>query len=253
MSANPMDLSGATVLVTGASSGIGRETAVLLSSLNARVVLTGRDQGRLEQTLADLSGQGHRIAAFDLRRVEEIQKWLRALVVETGPFSGLVHAAGVQLSSPIRFVTVEAAGGLLRTNLMSAIMLMRGFAHKDCHTAESSVVFLSSILGMTGAPCASVYGASKGALIALARGLAVELAPQRIRVNCVAPGYVRTEMLDQIREGLSSEQFEALQRAHPLGLGVARDVAHAVAFLVGNTGRWITGSTLVVDGGYLAR
>jgi NAD(P)-dependent dehydrogenase (short-subunit alcohol dehydrogenase family) len=248
-----MDLSGSTVLVTGASSGIGRETAIVLSSLNARVILTGRDRGRLEETFGRLSGEGHRIEPFDLARVEEIPNWLRTLARETGPWRGLVHSAGVQLTSPIRFVTQRNSEDLLRTNLQSAIMLMRGFANKDCRTAESSAVFVSSIAGLVGRPSLSVYGASKAALIGLARGLAVELAPQHIRVNCVAPGYVATEMLDQVREFLPPGEFEALERAHPLGFGTARDVANAVAFLLADTGRWITGSTLVVDGGYSAQ
>jgi NAD(P)-dependent dehydrogenase (short-subunit alcohol dehydrogenase family) len=123
---------------------------------------------------------------------------------------GLVHCAGVQLTSPIRFVTQRNSEDLLRTNLQSAIMLMRGFSNKDCHAAESSAV-------------------------------------------CVAPGYVATEMLAQLRELLSPEEFEALERAHPLGFGAARDVANAAAFRLADTGRWITGSTLVVDGGYSAQ
>jgi NAD(P)-dependent dehydrogenase (short-subunit alcohol dehydrogenase family) len=205
-----MDLAGSTVLVTGASSGIGRETAVVLGELNARVVLTGRDQGRLEETFGRLSGEGHRIEPFDLARVEEIPNWLRSLARRNGPLRGLVHCAGVQLTSPIRFVTQRNSEDLLRTNLQSAIMLMRGFSNKDCHAAESSAV-------------------------------------------CVAPGYVATEMLAQLRELLSPEEFEALERAHPLGFGAARDVANAAAFRLADTGRWITGSTLVVDGGYSAQ
>jgi NAD(P)-dependent dehydrogenase (short-subunit alcohol dehydrogenase family) len=253
MAPNPMDLGGSTVLVTGASSGIGRETAVLLSSLNARVVLTGRNRERLDQTLSLLSGEGHRIEPFDLGRAEEIPKWFRSLAAAVGPFHGLVHCAGLQMTMPIRFVTHTGAEELLRTNVLSAIMLMRGFSQKDCHAAESSAVFLSSIAGLNGRPSTSVYAASKAALMGVAKSLAVELAPQRIRVNCVAPAFVRTEMLEGYRELVSKEQFEALERAHPLGFGTARDVANAVAFLLAGTGRWITGSTLLVDGGYSAQ
>ena len=253
MSGNPMDLSGATVLVTGASSGIGRETAILLSSLNARVVLTARNRERLEQTLSSLQGQGHRIEPFDLGCLDEIPKWVRSVAAEAGSLSGLVHAAGVQLTSPIRFVAPAAMEELLRTNLLSAMMLMRGFSQKDCHAAESSAVFCSSVMGLNGAASMSVYGASKAALIGLSKSLAVEFAPYRIRVNCVAPACVQTEMLEQMREVFSPEQFEALKRAHPLGFGTARDVANAIAFLIAGTGRWITGSTLVVDGGYSAQ
>ena len=248
-----MNLRGSTVLVTGASSGIGRETAVLLSSLNARVVLVGRDQERLGQALSGLSGEGHRVAAFDLARTEDIPQWFRSLASDIGPMNGLVHAAGKQLTMPVRFVTPQATDELLRTNLSSAIMLVRAFCQRNCHTASSSVVFISSVVGLVGRPATSVYSASKAALIGLSKSLAVELAPERIRVNCIAPAFVQTRMLDVLRETLPPEQYRALEGLHPLGFGTARDIANAVAFLLADTGRWITGSTLVVDGGYSAR
>src|SRR5450432_3340991 len=123
----PMCLTGSTVLVTGASRGIGRETAVLLSSLNARVVLVGRNRERLGQTLSSLSGEGHRVAAFDLARTEGIPQWFQSLASDMGPMNGLVHAAGKQFTMPVRFVTPQKTDELLRTNLSSAIMLVRAF------------------------------------------------------------------------------------------------------------------------------
>jgi NAD(P)-dependent dehydrogenase (short-subunit alcohol dehydrogenase family) len=248
-----MDLGGTTVLVTGASSGIGRDTAILLSSLNARVVLTGRNRERLQETLVRLDGEGHRVAPFDFNHPEEISDWLRSLTVDAGPLNGLVHAAGVELISPIRFVKQQDAEEVLRINLLSSIMLVRAFTQKACHSTPSSIVLLSSVMGTNGAPSMSVYGASKAGLIGLAKSLAIELAPRQIRVNCVTAGCVQTEMLDRFRDLLSVEQFQALEHAHPLGLGTARDVAHAVAFLLADTGRWVTGSTLAVDGGYSAQ
>jgi NAD(P)-dependent dehydrogenase (short-subunit alcohol dehydrogenase family) len=248
-----MSLTGSTVLVTGASRGIGRETAVLLSSLNARVVLVGRNRELLGQTLSSLSGEGHRVAAFDLARTEEIPQWFQSLASDMGPMNGLVHAAGKQFTMPVRFVTPQKTDELLRNNLSSAIMLVRAFCQKNCHAATSSLVFISSVVGLAGRPGISVYSASKAALIGLTKSLAVELAPERIRVNCIAPAFVQTEMLDEMRETLTPEQFKALEELHLLGFGTARDIANAVAFLLADTGRWITGSTLVVDGGYLAR
>jgi NAD(P)-dependent dehydrogenase (short-subunit alcohol dehydrogenase family) len=190
--------------------------------------------------------------AFDLSRTSDIPAWLKSVVNAVGPLSGLVHCAGVQATSPVKFVTGDAAEALLRTNLLSSIMLMRAFSQRGCRTAESSVVLISSVIGLTGSPATSVYGASKAALIGFAKSLAVELAPERVRVNCIAPGFVQTEMLEEVREFFSPEQFEALGRAHPLGIGCPRDVANAAAFLLAGTGRWITGTTLVVDGGYTA-
>jgi len=246
---NPMDLSGAAVLVTGASNGIGRETAVLLSELGAKVVLTGRNRERLEQTLAALEGTGHRLEPFDLSRCEEIPAWLRKVAGETGPLTGLVHSAGMQLTLPVKFTTYAGAEEVLRVNTLSAMMLMRGFCQKGCHTGESGVVFVSSVAALKGRPALAAYSASKAALTGLARSLAVELAPQRIRVNCVAPAFVKTDMLETYRELLTPEAYEALERTHPLGFGEPRDVANAIAFLLARTGRWITGTTMVVDGG----
>ena len=251
---NPMDLGGAGVLVTGASSGIGREVAILLSQLNARVILTGRNEERLQQTRESLHGEGHRVEAFDLSQTDEIPKWMQSVTASAGPLHGIVHAAGKQSAMPIRFATEKRVDDLVRTNLYSAIMLARGFSHKSCHTpAGGSLVFLSSVTAFTGKPAISVYGATKGALVSFTKSLAIELAPDRIRVNCVAPGFVKTEMLEELRALLTDEQIKTLEDAHPLGFGTPRDVANAAAFLLADTGKWITGSTLVLDGGYSAQ
>jgi NAD(P)-dependent dehydrogenase (short-subunit alcohol dehydrogenase family) len=247
-----MDLTDASVLVTGASSGIGRETAILLSRLNARVVLVGRNEARLQETLHSLDGAGHVISAFDLSATNEIAGWMKTLVSETGPLKALVHAAGKQLTMPMRMLSGPAFDDLIRTNLTSAAMLTRGFCQKSCRTANASVVYVSSVMGLVGKPGIAAYSASKAALIGMTRSLAVELAPE-VRVNCVAPAFVESEMLDQVRAALPPEQFEAMERAHPLGFGKPRDVANAIAFLISDTGRWITGTTLTVDGGYSAQ
>ncbi|MBV8135452.1 MAG: SDR family oxidoreductase, partial [Deltaproteobacteria bacterium] len=136
----------------------------------------------------------------------------------------------------------------------SSLLLARGFSHKAVRDpAGGSIVFLSSVIAFSGKPAVSVYGATKAALMGLTKSLAVELAPDRVRVNSIAPGFVETEMFEEARAVMTDEQVEALRQAHPLGFGSARDVAHAVAFLLADTGRWITGSTLIVDGGYSAQ
>jgi NAD(P)-dependent dehydrogenase (short-subunit alcohol dehydrogenase family) len=248
-----MDLTGAVILVTGASSGIGRETAILLSSLNARLVVVGRNRERLDQTMAALTGDGHHAEEFDLSQVAEVPQWVKRIAAEVGPLQGIVHAAGVQQTTPVRFLSPLALDELLRTNLSSAIMLVRGFCQKNCSTSGGSIVFVSSVMGLVGRPGLSGYSASKAALIGLARSLALELAQQRIRVNCVAPAFVETEMLLRLREELPEGELARIEAAHPLGFGTPRDVAHSIAFLLAETGRWITGSTLVVDGGYSAQ
>ncbi len=242
-------MSGRTVLVAGASSGLGRETAVVLSELGARLVLTGRDRPRLEETLASLSGESHLVEPFDLNDADAIPGWIKLIVSRTGPLHGLVHCAGIQQTLPIQMSTAGKIEALMRTNVTSAILLLKGFRQKGCAAPGGSVVLLSGGTALIGRPTISVYSASKAALIGFARSAAVELAREGIRVNCIAPGYVDTEMIQRLREVLSPEQFQTIEQDHPLGLGTPRDVAWAVAFLLADTGRWITGTTLVVDGG----
>jgi NAD(P)-dependent dehydrogenase (short-subunit alcohol dehydrogenase family) len=252
MAHHPMDLTGCTVLLTGASSGIGRDTAILLSELNARLVLGARNRERLEQTLQSLNGTGHRIEDFDLASVDEIPTWIKKIAADSGPLHGLVHCAGIHSAHPLRILSAEKLEHVMRINVSSALMLAKGFRQKGCFVPGGSIVLLSSVAGLVGEPGVSAYAASKAAIAGLTRSLAMELAGQNIRVNCVAPGFVQTEMTDRLRESLSPEQFSAVEALHPLGLGTPRDVAHGIAFLLAATGRWITGSTLVIDGGYTA-
>jgi NAD(P)-dependent dehydrogenase (short-subunit alcohol dehydrogenase family) len=250
---NPLDLTGRTILVTGASSGIGREAAVTLSRLGARLVLVARNSERLSETRSALAGDGHRVAAFDLSNVEAIPDWMKSLAAESGPLDGLVHSAGVVINRPLRFMSGEALDSVMRVNFTSAVHLAKGFRQKQVCRTPASVVFVSSVMGLTGQPGLAAYCASKGALIALVRSLAVEHAAEGIRFNCVAPGQVRTEMTAQISETMTPEQFAAIGAQHPLGLGEAADVASAIAFLLADSGKWITGTSLVVDGGYTAK
>jgi NAD(P)-dependent dehydrogenase (short-subunit alcohol dehydrogenase family) len=253
MTVNPLSMPGRSVLVTGASSGIGRETAILLSELDATVILTGRDQTRLEDTHERLRGSGHRTEAFDLSDVDAIPGWLRRVTGVTGPLHGLVHCAGIRHTIPLRAVSVSKSETLMRVNFTSAVMLVKAFRQKGCCTPESSVVLISSVAGLAGEPGISVYSASKSALLGFGRAAAMELVGEGIRVNCIAPGCVDTEMVAEMRDSQSGNQFEAIRSLHPLGIGHPRDVAHAAAFLLADTGRWITGTTLIVDGGYTAR
>jgi len=253
MPENPMDLTGLRILVTGASSGIGRETAILLSQLGASLTISARDEVRLNQTRSEMSGDYHHIASFDVRELDAIPAWIKALAAAQGPFHGLVHSAGIHRAAPLRALNATALDELMRVNVHSAAMLAKGFRQKGCRNPDiGSIVLLASVAGLAGEPGISAYSASKAAVFGLTRCLAVELAPEGIRVNAVAPGFVRSEMGDRLKEMLTAEQFAAIERNHPLGLGTVRDVANGIAFLLSPASRWITGTTLVIDGGYTA-
>ncbi len=251
MSINPMDLTGRTILVTGASSGIGRETALLLSQLNARLILVARNKDRLAQTLASLEGADHRVEPFDVTALDAVPGWIKDLVSRSGPLHGVVHSAGVYGVVPLRILTALQLEEILRVNLSAAILLAKGFRQKGCHAEGGSLVLLSSVAGLRGHAGLSAYAASKSALFGLAKSLAMELAREGIRVNCVAPGLVATEMAAQV-EAQTPGEITGVENAHPLGVGRPRDVANGIAFLLSDAARWITGTTLTIDGGYTA-
>lgn len=248
---NPMDMTGHRVMVTGASSGLGRATAIQLSQLGAELVLVARNQGRLEDTLSQLTGHGHHIIVRDLGvDTDIIPTWMKHVTQTTGALHGLVHSAGIVSLVPLRVLSEERVNDVLRINLTAGLMLIKGFRQRNVVAAPASVVFLGSITGLIGQPGLAAYSASKGALFAATRSLALELASEGIRVNALAPGIVKTEMAEQSANELPPESFASLEAGHPLGLGEPIDVANAASFLLSPAARWITGSTLVIDGGY---
>ena len=249
---NPLDMTGRRVLVTGASSGLGQAVALLLAELGAQVVLCARDPVRLEAAKQGLPGGGHSIEAIDLANVETIPLWLNGLAKKNGQLYGLVHCAGILTTKPLKLLTPADWDKAMRVNVIAASALAKGFRQRGVCVDGGSIVFLSSVMGQVGQPGQSLYSATKGALIAMCRSLALELAREQIRVNCVAPAVVMAGMSEQLKQNVSPEQFAQITAMHPLGLGRGEDVANAVAFLLADTARWITGTTITVDGGYTA-
>jgi NAD(P)-dependent dehydrogenase (short-subunit alcohol dehydrogenase family) len=248
---HPFSLEGSRILVTGASGGLGRATALLASRMGAQVILSGRDAARLEETRAQLSGDGHHVAPCDLRSTD-IPAWLKELTAENGPISGLAHAAGIQIVRPLRMIDDSVLNETMAVNLNTALSLTKGFRQKGVCAGAGSIVLFSSVMGLAGQAGQAAYSASKGALISMCRSLALELARENIRINCVAPGLVETEMAGRLRDALPPAQYEAVTAMHPLGLGRPEHVAAPVVFLLSAAAAWITGTTLVIDGGYTA-
>lgn len=241
-----------TILVTGASSGIGRATAEVLAKLGTKVILVARNQNLLAEVKENLLGKDHIVAPFDLTKLEEINPWMSELSTRAGKLHGLVHCAGIHMLKPLRFLSSANIDDIMRLNVTAGLMLAQAFRQKQISAKPSAIVFLASVVAVVGQAGVLPYAASKGALVASMKSLAVELATENIRVNCVLPGIVKTSMSDKLFESMGVEQLEAIKKAHLFGFGEPEDVANAISFLLSDAAKWITGSTLVVDGGYTA-
>jgi NAD(P)-dependent dehydrogenase (short-subunit alcohol dehydrogenase family) len=249
--AHPLSLSGRRILVTGASSGIGRAVAQQASRLGGQLILLGRDEARLAETRALLAGDGHATCALELTQFDELAAAFKNLVAEHGPLSGLVHCAGLEGFQPLSLVKPPAIEKMFAVAVTAGLMLAKAFTARDaCVAGQASVVFLSSVAGSRGEAGMAVYSASKAAIEGATRSLAVELAPRGVRVNAVAAAAVRTPMHDRIVSRIPKEAVAAYERQHLLGFGEPEAVADAVTFLLSPSARWITGTTMVVDGGY---
>lgn len=254
MDINPFSLSGKSVMVTGASSGIGRQVALWLSEQGARITLVARNEDRLRETLAQMHGDGHCTAPFDFLSGEDVQAWIKGLVQASAvPFDGLVHAAGVLTPTPIRALSLAQWEKHMTTNVTSGFSLIKGFRQKNVFRPGASIVLVSSVMGRVAEPALMAYCASKGAVDAMVRAAALELAREGIRVNTVAPGVVHSEMTRNLDALVGEQAMHESSYKHPLGIGEALDVAYAVNYLLSPAARWVTGTSLVVDGGYLAQ
>jgi len=248
-----LGLEGKTVLITGATSGIGRETAIQASRHGAIIALLARRGGVLNQVLESLEGAGHIAKEYDLADTDGIPAVMQEISAELGGLDGLVHAAGIHSTIPLRSVQPHHSSEVFHLNVTAALMLAKGFRHKTVRGNEPSIVFLSSVAGLVGQAGGSVYSASKGAIVTLTKSLAIELAREGIRVNCLCPGVVETEMTNEFKTRISSETFEHIRSLHPLGLGNATDVANSALFLLSGASRWMTGAAVSLDGGYTAQ
>ena len=245
----PYSLEDKRILLTGASSGIGRACSVCAAKLGAHVVLTGRRMSALEETLSLCSGNGDVIAG-DITSAE----FVRELVERAGKIDGLVHAAGIGPMCPIGMLTNDHVESVMHTNYYSFLNLMRYYSKSKYRSTQFSVAVVSSVSYEAGWAGGSVYCGSKGALSASVRALAMEMAPKGIRVNAVCPSNIRTPLFEAGASDMNDDAgLKELLKKQPLGLGEPEQVAWPVCFLLSDAASFITGVNLPVDGGYLAQ
>lgn len=242
ISNNPFHLRDKTILVTGASSGIGREVAIQCAQVGARLVISGRDAARLDETLVALPGNDHRSVVADLTD----QKQLYALVEQAGQIDGVVHGAGIRGLSPVRMISESFLNNILSTNFNAPVLLTQRLLYQKSLRDGSSIVFMSSLAAHTGTVGVGSYSASKAALIGLMRCLALEVAKRGIRANALSPGLVNTPMTNHAREWLDEQD-----KIYPLGVGRPEDVAYAAIYFLSDASRKITGTSFNLDGGIL--
>lgn len=245
---NPMELTGKRIMVTGASSGIGKETAILLSNLGAQVVLLGRDEQRLAETKDNLSGDGHVSISLELREFEKYADAFKQ-IKETGKkLDGFVHCAGIAKVIPLKVASANVIWDMFAVNYVSFMELIKHFAKKT-NSDGGSVVCLSAINAHYPQKCMSVYAATKGALEMAVSSLAVELFEKKIRVNAVVPGPIATPMAASFSEVSGEESNIVGQQL--MALGEPADIANMAAYLLSDASKFITGRKFYVDGGRL--
>jgi NAD(P)-dependent dehydrogenase (short-subunit alcohol dehydrogenase family) len=248
------NLNGKNILLTGASSGLGRAIAIECSSAGANIALVGRNIEGLELTKSQLSSGNHFSYVCDLSDGSKYEKIFKCIKNDLGLLSGFVHSAGIEVTLPLKASTYKTYSKIMDINTIAAFEISRFLLKKKYRADQVSIVYLSSIMSVVGSSTQVAYAATKGALVAGARSAAIEYAASGARFNCISPGFVEgTPMSDELFEKLPIELQEKLISNYPLGLGTPKDIANACRFLLSNSSRWITGINMVIDGGYSAK
>jgi NAD(P)-dependent dehydrogenase (short-subunit alcohol dehydrogenase family) len=243
---NPFSLCGKTILITGASSGIGRATALECAKLGADLVITGRNQLKLEDTFSQLEGTNHSMISTDLNSESGVELLLSGLRT----IDGIVHCAGLIKNLPFQFTTRKYLDEVMEVNFYAPAEISRRLLKERKLNKNGSIVFVSSISGVfCSAVASTIYSASKGAVNGLVKGMALDLAPKGIRVNSVNPGVIETSIFES--GTITSEQLTEDKKHYPLKrFGQPQEVAFAIVYLLSDASSWVTGSNLVIDGGF---
>lgn len=248
-----MELSGKNILITGASSGIGRGISIFLSRLGANVIMAARNEEKLKETYKELEPGNHSYYLIDLNNLKAIEGMLDDICSDDRKLNGIVYSAGISRTVPIQYLKLEDLINIMSVNFYAFMELVKHFSKRKYNDKGGSIVAISSISSRVGARGLSAYCASKGAVDSAVRALAVELAAKNIRINSIAPSMIKTQIYDGLVELVNNNNFEAdLKKRQIMGLGKPEDVAGAAAFLLSDAAKFITGTSMIVDGGYLA-
>lgn len=243
---NPFTLENKTILVTGASSGIGRATAIECSKMGATIIISGRNQERLNQTFEQLEGNNHKKIVCDLHSEENIKELSEQLPV----LNGIVHAAGIVKTLPFQFISPTEINNIFDVNFFAPVLLSQTLTKAKKLTKGASIVFISSIDGPVTVHIGnSMYAASKGALTAMAKNMAIDLATKKIRVNSILPGMTETPLIHT--GDITQEQLDLDMKLYPLKrYGKPEEIAYAAIYLLSDASAWTTGANLIIDGGF---
>lgn len=251
---NPFSLENKTIVVTGASSGIGRQCAIDCSKMGARVVVIARNEERLDETIVQLEGENHVKVVADLTDFTALPIIVKNIVNEAGPIGGLVNCAGISKTELLKQTTADKLDSFFKSNVYSSILLAKEVCKKGIFDERgTSIVFLSSVASVVGGAGKSVYSATKGALISGMRSLSVEYAIKKIRFNAISPGVIETPINASQPYLADPELREKTISQHLLGLGQCTDISNACIYLLSEASRWVTGQNLIVDGGFSVR
>lgn len=241
---NPFTLEGKTILVTGASSGIGRGVAIACSKMGAIVVLNGRNQQKLDETFSYLAGEGHKVLTADLTDDDAVAR----MIGEIPKLDGVVHCAGIGQRVLCKQLKEQDVDSVMDTNFKGPVLLQQALLAGKKLNKGASIVFIASIATWSPSVGNAVYSASKGAIVSYANCLSLELAPRQIRVNCISPAMVWTDLV--IQDGIDEEQLKEDEQKYPLKrYGTPEDIAHLAIYMLSDASSWMTGSNVKISGG----
>ncbi len=248
---NLIDLSDKRILIVGASSGIGKQTAITLSQVGAKLSLVARNEEKLQMTMGELEGESHDYYISDVSNVNAIESLIKDVVTINGPLDGLVYAAGVGTALPLMQSKPEKVQDTFKVNFFGFFEVIRQVARKTRFNPGMRIVGVSSCASLRGDKSKAIYSSSKAAMDSAVRCMAKELAEKGICINTVAPSMTATDLYDCYVEkyGEDSETNKELLTRQYLGIAQPQDIANAIAFLISPAARFITGITMPVDGG----